>query len=142
YEAKVLPSGVRAAAVMDPLGIVRLSRASPPSPEDVAEAAAETFALSTWHTGETPLAIRLTPDLEVQRLPDAEQDTLVLPYVRALQARLGNVRPILLVGPPRPAEAEQRLLEAGVTGRISSLEVWDRGAFDRIGPKFGVTRDQ
>jgi hypothetical protein len=142
YAARLLPSGRRAADVLDLLGVARLSRGSLPAPDDLAEAAAETFVLSAWQTGETPLAIKLVPDLEMQALPEAEQDAIILPYVRAVRQRLGNARPILLVSPPRRSQAEERLLEAGVTGRVSSLEVWDADAFARVGPRFGITRDE
>jgi hypothetical protein len=142
YDARVLPSGAPAVSAIDPLGNVRLSRVAPPSPADVAEAAAETFVLPGWRTGETPLALRLVLDPAVTQLPEAEQDAFVLPYTQALLRRVGRIRPVILVSPPRTQADEQRLLEAGVTGRISSLEIWDREAFDRVGPRAGISRDQ
>lgn len=129
------------ASVVDGRGMARLPLSAAKDPEAVAEAVAETFLLQPWETGELPLSVRLVPDEALAQRPEAEQDAFLLPYVRAIQARIGNVRPLMLNLPPRDWEGEKRLFEAGVAGRTGCLAVWDRRVFARIGPRVGLDWD-
>lgn len=143
YQAKHSSAGQPLASLMDGGGRVRLLLEKPKDPGQVAEAAVETFMLESWQSHESPLAIRLQPDEAVFALADKAQERFVLDYVRAIHDALGNERPILLELPPKDWDAEMRLFEAGVTGRISAMEVWDRDAFQRVGPGAqGADRDE
>ena len=141
YMAKRFPSGRAYANVLDPRGVAHLPLADPKDPAELAEAAAETYVLQPWTSGEMPLAIRLVPDPAVQEQPETEQDAFILPYITALRARIGNIRPIFLTLPPRDRTGEERLFEAGATGRVSNLEVWGRDLFGRMGPRVGLNFD-
>jgi hypothetical protein len=134
YAAKTFPDGTRYADILSETGVATLPLTRPKDAQQLAEAAAETFVLQPWQTGELPIAMKLIPDPGLDQLSEAEQDAFLFPYVRALRERFGNLRAIMLQLPPRSWEGEQRLLEAGFTGRHAVMEIWDRGVFGRLGP--------